>query len=81
MLEGWDIIYVKGEIHSSIWSTKAFLYNKWEPRYNPIKMRYQISKILDSRQSSVLKSDVTYCFTYILASLCFTEMGLSLKQV
>ena len=25
-LEGWDIIYLKGGIPSSVWSTKTFLY-------------------------------------------------------
>ena len=33
MLEGWDIIHLKSGIHSSVWSTKTFLYNKREPRY------------------------------------------------
>ena len=80
MLEGWDIIHLKGEIHSSIWSTKNFLYDKREPRYKQIKIRYQIKKILDSGQSSVLKFDVPYCFTYISAFLCFTKMGLTLKH-
>ena len=80
MLEGWDIIYLKGEIHNSVWSTKTFVYGKREPRYKQTKMRYEISKISDTGQSSVLKSDVPYCFTYILAHLCFTEMDLSLKH-
>ena len=31
-------------------------------------------------QSSVLKSDVSYCFVYILAPFCCTEMGWSLKH-
>ena len=33
MLEGWDIIHLKGDTHSSVWSTETFLYNKREPRY------------------------------------------------
>ena len=27
MLEGWDIFHLKGEVHSSIWSTITFLYD------------------------------------------------------
>ena len=40
-------------------------------------MGYQILKILDIGQSSVLKSDVPYYIPYILAPLCLTEMGLN----
>ena len=65
MLEGWDIIHLKGEIHSSVWSAKIFLYDIREPRYKQIKMGYQISKISDIGQSNILNSDVSYCFTYI----------------
>ena len=39
-----------------------------------------LSKILDIGLSSALKSDVPYCFSYVLASLCFTEMSLNLKH-
>ena len=35
MLEGWDIINLKGQ-------SIAFLYDKREPRYKQIKMGYQI---------------------------------------
>ena len=45
-----------------------------------IKMKYQISKILKMGLSSVLKFGVLYCFTYISAPLCFTEMGLNFKH-
>ena len=67
ILEGSDIINLKGGIHSSVWSTKTFFYDAREPRYKQIKMGYQISKISDIGQSNVLNSDVPYCFTYILA--------------
>ena len=73
MPEGCDIIHLKGEIHSSVWSTKTFLNIIREPKYKQIKMGYQISKVLYIGQSSSLKSDVQYC----LAALCFTEMGLN----
>ena len=49
--EGWDIIHLKVEIHSSVWSTKTFLYDIQEPRYKQIKMGYQISKCLNIGQS------------------------------
>ena len=80
MLEGLDIIHCKGGIHSFVWSTKTFLYDIQEPGYKEIKMRYHISNILNIGQSGVLKSDVPYCFTYISASFCFTEMGLNLEH-
>ena len=75
--EGWDIINLKGEVHSSVWSTQTFLYDNMVPRYKKIKMEYQITKVLDIGHSSSLKSDVQYCLTYILAALRFTEMVLS----
>ena len=74
-LEGLDIFHLKGEINSSIWSTKTFLYEIRKPRYKNIKMGYHISKFLNIGQSSVLKSDVPYYFTHILAPLYFKEMG------
>ena len=79
ILEGLDIINLKGGIHSSVWCTKTFLYDIRELRYKQIKMGYQISKIFDIGQSSVLKSDVPYCFTYISAPLCFTDMGFNFE--
>ena len=80
MLEGWDIILLKGGIYSFVWIAKIFLYDIREPRYKQIEMGYQISECLNVGQSSVLKADVPYCFTYILAPLCFTEMGLNFKH-
>ena len=38
IIEGWDIINLKCGIHSSVWSTKTFLYNIREPRYKQIKI-------------------------------------------
>ena len=37
MLEGLDIFHLKGGTHSSVLSTKTFLYDIWEPRYKEIK--------------------------------------------
>ena len=54
MLDGWDIILVKGEIHSSVGSTKTFLYNIRELRYEQNNIGHQISRI---DQSHILKSD------------------------
>ena len=51
VLEGWDIIYLIGGIHSFVWSTKNFLYDIRETRYKQIKMGYQISKCLNIGQS------------------------------
>ena len=45
MLEGWDISHLKGRIHSFVWSTKSFLYNIRELRYEQNNMGYQILKI------------------------------------
>ena len=75
--EGWDMIHLKGDVHSSVWSTKTFLYDIREPRYKQLKMGYQITKVLDIGQSSSLKSYVQYCLTYVSAALCFTEMVLN----
>ena len=50
ILEGWDIIHLKGDIHSFVWSTKTFLYYIREPRYKQIKMGYWISKCLNMGQ-------------------------------
>ena len=79
MLVGWDIFHLKGGIYSSVWCTKTFLYDIRELRYKQIKMGYQISKIFNIGQSSVLKSAVPYCFIYISAPLCFTDMGFNFE--
>ena len=79
MLEGWDIYLLKGGIYSSVWCTKNLLYDIRELRYKQIKMGYQISKIFNIGQSSVLKSAVPYCFIYISAPLCFTDMGFNFE--
>ena len=50
-LEGWDILDLKGGIHSSVLSTKTLLYDIREPRCKQIKMGYQIFKNLDIGQS------------------------------
>lgn len=55
MLEG--IFHLKGGIHSSILSTKTFLYSDREPRYTGIKSGYQISKICINDQSYIFESN------------------------
>ena len=55
--EGSDIIHLKGEIHSSIWSPKTFLYDIRELRYKQNNMGYQMSGILNNDQSNIVKSD------------------------
>ena len=77
MPEGSDIIHFKGEIYSSVLSTKTFLYDIREPRYKQIKTRYQISKVLYIGQSSAFKSDVQYYLTYISSAFYFIKMGLN----
>ena len=74
ILEGWHIFHLNGRIHTSVLGTKIALYGIMEPRYNQIKLGYQIQKNLDIEQS-----DDPYCFAYILAPSCCTEMGLNLK--
>ena len=51
MLEGWDIIHLKGEIHSSV--------NIMELRQNQSNMGYQISRILNNDQHYIVKPDTT----------------------
>ena len=54
MLEGWDISHLKGEIYSSVWSTKTFLNDIRELRYKQNNMEYKIS---NNEQYHILKSD------------------------
>ena len=74
------IFHLKGGIHSSVWSTKKFLYDRREARYKQTKMGYQIFKKLDIGQSKVLNSHIPNYFAYFLALLCCTEMVLNMKQ-
>ena len=67
MLEGWDIIHLNSRIHSSVWTTKTFLYDIREARYKQIKIGSQISKLSDIGQSNILNSNLPYCLTYISA--------------
>ena len=45
MLEG--ISHLKRGNHSSVMSTRTFLYDIREPRYEEVKIGYQISNFLD----------------------------------
>ena len=57
MPEGWDIIHLIGEIHSSICRAKTFLYDIRELVYKQNNMGYQISRILNNDQSNICKFD------------------------
>ena len=74
------IFYLKGWIHTSVWSTKKFLYDIRKPRYKQIKAGYQNLKKMDIRQSRVMNSRVPYYLAYFLAPLYCTENGLNMKQ-
>ena len=49
----WDIFPFKGGIHSSVWSTKTFLYNIKEPRYKQNYMGHKMSR--NTEQSNYLE--------------------------
>ena len=57
ILEDWDIIHLKGEIHISVWSTKTFLYDIRELRYGQNNTGYQISRIWNNDHSNFFESD------------------------
>ena len=38
MLEGWDTIHLKGEIHSSFWSTKTISKTIWGTRFKDFEI-------------------------------------------
>ena len=63
VLKGEYIIHLNSEIYSSVWSSKTLMQNIKVLRYKQIKKVYQIKKLLDNGQSSVLNSDVSYWFT------------------
>ena len=71
---------MRGGTHRSFLSTKTSIYDISAPRYKQTKIGYQTKKNLDIGKSIVLKSDIPYCFAYILAPLCCREMGLNLKH-
>ena len=45
IIDDWDIIHLKSEIHSYVWSTKTFLYGIRELSYIQNNIGYQISRI------------------------------------
>ena len=57
MIDSWDIIHMKNEIHSSVRSTKTFLYDIRELSYMQNNIGYQISRISNNEQSNIFKSD------------------------
>ena len=44
ILEDWDMIHLKGDIHRYVLSTSSFLCDIRELRYNQKNMGYQISR-------------------------------------
>ena len=77
MLEGWNIIRLKGGMHSSVCNTKTFLYDIRELRYKQIKIT--ISDIR-SQYLKCLKSDIPFWFAYISASWYGTEIFLYFRR-
>ena len=73
MLEGWYISHLKGGIHSSVWSTKTFLYNIREPRYKQNDMGYKMSRIWYNQQSDYL--EIWYCQDLCIISLAMNILG------
>ena len=51
IIECWDIIHLKGDIHSFVLSTSSFLCNIKEPRYKQNKKGYEIRRIWNIEQS------------------------------
>ena len=73
MLEGRYISHLKGGIHSSVWSTKTFLYNIREPRYKQNDMGYKMSRIWYNQQSDYL--EIWYCQDLCIISLAMNILG------
>ena len=46
ILEDWDMIHLKGDIHRYVLSTSSFLCDIREPRYRQNNIGYQIIKIV-----------------------------------
>ena len=60
------IFYWKDGIHSSVCSTKIFLYHIREPKYKQNNMGYQISRITKYEESKIFKSNTNLIFAYFL---------------
>ena len=74
MLEGLDVLHLKGGIHSPIWSTKTFLYDIRELRYKPKNMGYQSSQISSNEQSNILKSDTPrFMYNFLAIKEAWTQ--------
>ena len=57
MLDALYAPHLRVGFHSFAWSTKTFLYNIMEQRYEQNNMGYQISRILDNDPSNIFESD------------------------
>ena len=58
ILEDWNIIHFKEEIHISVWSTKTRLNDIRELRYKKKDMGYQISRILDKAHTNFFEVNI-----------------------
>ena len=58
MLEDWNIIHLKEEIHISVWSTKTCLNDIRELRYKQKDMGYQILRILEKAHTNFFEFDI-----------------------
>ena len=73
LLEGLDILHLKGGIHSPVYNTKTFLYDIMESRYKQNNMWFYISRILSNEQYNVLRYDMKH------PKLKGTSLGMFLK--
>ena len=73
LLEGLDILHLKGGIHSPVYNTKTFLYDIMESRYKQNNMWFYISRILSNEQYNVLRYDMKH------PKLKVTSLGMFLK--
>ena len=77
-LDGCAISHLKGGIFSSVWSTKHFCTISESCNIRRSKLDI-IQNILNIGWSFLFKSNVSYCFVYILVPLYCTDMGFTLK--
>ena len=73
MLEGWDISHLKSGIHSSVCSTKRFLYNIRKQRYEQNNLGDKMSKIWYNEQYNYL--EIWYC-----KDLCIISLALNIIE-
>ena len=67
-----NILYLKGGLHSSVWSTKTFLYNIRKLRYKQNSMGYEISMIWNNYQSIFFHLEIWYYCDLFIIFLAWT---------